>query len=303
MLSPSTYSPPRSLHRSMRIFHCRKRCCRSSSDSLFMSSIAFAFTASMDSNLVPFNTDLISGNEKKSHGARSGAYGGCSNTVILCFVKNVLRDERFVLVRCLVKNPWAVLPHFRSSYHPFTKVCQNLLVVDLVNSLTFRHPIHANNPSDVEKTIIIALNLDLLCHAFFCLGELELFQCMDWCLLSGSYWKNHDSSQVITFSKKFGSFSMFWRMSAQMFIQIFFCSGVRSLSTIFEHIFFMLKLLCKICRAAALSKSTNSATAWMLRRQFCRTISLTFSMLASVFDVLGWLGRRSSPISSLPSPL
>ena len=66
MLSLSTYSPPRSLHCSMRIFYCWKQCCRSSSDSLFMSSIASAFTASTDSNLVPFNADLIFGN-KKSH--------------------------------------------------------------------------------------------------------------------------------------------------------------------------------------------------------------------------------------------
>ena len=91
MLLPSMYSPPRPLHRSMRIFHCWKQCCRLSSDSLFMSSVAFAFTASTDSNLVPFNADLIFGNKKKkAHGARSGEYGGCSNTVILCFVKNVL---------------------------------------------------------------------------------------------------------------------------------------------------------------------------------------------------------------------
>jgi len=59
--------PPRSLHHSMRIFHCWKQCCRSSSDSLFMSSVSFAFTASTDSNLVPFNADLIFGNKKKSH--------------------------------------------------------------------------------------------------------------------------------------------------------------------------------------------------------------------------------------------
>jgi len=65
MLSPSMYSPPQSLNRSMQIFHCWKQCCRSSSDSLFMSSVAFAFTASMDSNLVPFNAYLILGNKKK----------------------------------------------------------------------------------------------------------------------------------------------------------------------------------------------------------------------------------------------
>ena len=149
MLSPSMYSPPRSLHRSMRIFHCWKQCCRSSSDSLFISSVAFAFTASTDSNLVPFNADLIFVNKKKSHGARSGENGGCSKTVILCFVKNLLTSCRHVV---LVKNPWGVPPHFRSpSSHPFTKVCQNLLVVDLVNALTFRHPIHVNNLSDVGK--------------------------------------------------------------------------------------------------------------------------------------------------------
>jgi len=212
-------------------------------------------------------------------------------------------DRQGVVCRhvVLVKNPWAALPHFRSS-HSFTKVCQNLHVVDLLNSLTFRHLIHMNNPSDVEKKkIIIALNLDLLCCAFFCLSELGLFQCIDWRLLSGSYWKNHDSSQVIMFSKTFDSFSMFWRMSAQMFIWISFCSGVRSLSTIFKHPFFTLKLLCKICQTVSLSKVINSATARMFRQRFCQTISPTFSTLVPVFDVLGRPGHWSSPISSLPS--
>jgi hypothetical protein len=51
-------------------------------------SAAFAFTASTDSNLVPFNADLIFGNKKKS-----GEYGGCSITVMLFFVKNVLTDR------------------------------------------------------------------------------------------------------------------------------------------------------------------------------------------------------------------
>jgi len=212
-------------------------------------------------------------------------------------------DRQGVVCRCvaLVKKPWAVLPHFSSSSHPFTKVCQNLRVVDLVNGLTFRHPFHLNNPLDVGKKIIIALNLGLLCRCFFCLGELGLFQYMDWRLRSRSYWKNHDSSEVITFSKKFGLYSVLWRMSAQVFIWISFCSGVRSPGTIFEHTFFMLKLLCKICRTVSLSMLINSATARMLRRRFCRTVSPTFSMLASVFDVLGRPGCWSSPIFSRPS--
>ena len=67
MMSPSKYSSPQSLHHSMRIFRCWKQCCRSPSDSLFMSSVPFAFTVSMDSNLVPLNADLIYGYKKKGH--------------------------------------------------------------------------------------------------------------------------------------------------------------------------------------------------------------------------------------------
>ena len=67
MLSPSMQSPPRFLHRSMRIFHRWKQCCRSSCVTLFKSCVAFAFTASTDSNLVPLSADLIFGERKKSH--------------------------------------------------------------------------------------------------------------------------------------------------------------------------------------------------------------------------------------------
>ena len=152
MLSPSMYSPPRSLNRSMRIFHCWKQCCKSSSDSLFMSSVAFAFTASKDSNLVPFNADLIFGNKKSHMGIGQVSTVDVPTRWFCASSKTSWRTGRCVPARCLVKNPWAVLPHFRSpSSHPFTKVCQNLLVVYLVNDLTFRHPIHVNNPSDVEN--------------------------------------------------------------------------------------------------------------------------------------------------------
>jgi len=152
MLSPSMYSPSRSLHRSMQIFHCWKQCRRSSSDSLFMISVAFAFTASTDSNLVPFNADLIFGNKKNSRRARSSEYGGCSDTVILCFVKNILTDRALCASMLSWWRTHKLFSHISGILlTPFTKVCQNLLVVDLVNSLTFRHPIYVNNPSDVEK--------------------------------------------------------------------------------------------------------------------------------------------------------
>jgi len=259
------------------------------------------FLSTMDSNLDPFNTDLIFGNKKSHMGLGQvnmvdiPTWWSCASS------KTSWQTGHCVPAHCLGEEPMRRSSTFQVFFSPVPDSLSKPPCSDMVNGLTFRHPIYVNNPSDVEKKTIIALNLDLLCHTFFCLGELGLFQCMDWRLLSGSYCKNHDSSQVITFSKKFGSFSMFWRMSAKMFIQISFCSGVRSHSTIFEHTSFMLKLLCKICQTVSMSMLINSATDWMLRRWFCQTISPTFSMLVSVFDVLGWLGRWSYQISSLPS--
>jgi len=155
--------------------------------------------------------------------------------------------DRQGIVRVLVKNSWAVLTHFRSYSHPFTNVCQNLLVVHLVDDLTFRHPIHVTIPLMLEKTTIIALNLDLLCRAFFCLGELGLFQCMDWRLLSGLYWKNHDSAQVITFSKTCGSFSVLKNVSMNVHSNFLLFRSEESRHHLQTH-FFMFKSLCKICQ-------------------------------------------------------
>jgi hypothetical protein len=78
-------------------------------------------------------------------------------------------DRQCVVCRraVIVKNASALLSHFRPfSSHPFTKDCQNLLIVHLVNSLNLRHSINVNNPSDIEKTIIIALKLYLLFNLF-----------------------------------------------------------------------------------------------------------------------------------------
>jgi len=130
--------------------------------------------------------------------------------LVLC---QKLLDRQGVVCRCivLVKNPWAVLPHFRSSSsHPFMKVCQNLLVVSLVNGLTSRHPIHVNNPSDVGKNDHHCFKFRFALPCFLLpwwTGALPVHG------LALTFWivlkKQHDSSQVIRFSKKFGSFQCF----------------------------------------------------------------------------------------------
>ena len=150
MLSLSMPSPPQSLHRSTRIFHCWKQCCRSFSDTLPMSSVTFTFTASMDWNLIPFNADLIFG-KKVTRGYVRWVWWMFQHGDLVLHQKRLDRQGVLCWRVVLVKNPWAILPHFRSSSsHPFM-VCQNLLVVKLVNGLIFRHPIHVNNPLDVGK--------------------------------------------------------------------------------------------------------------------------------------------------------
>jgi len=105
LLSPSMYSPPRSLHRSMQIFHCWKQCCRSSSDSLCMSSVALAFTASRDSNLVPFNADLIFGSKKSNMGLGQVSTVDVPTRWSCASSKTSWQAGRCVPARCLGEKP------------------------------------------------------------------------------------------------------------------------------------------------------------------------------------------------------
>ena len=73
-VSPSMNSPPLATHRSICFFHWSKQCWKSSFVRALRSFADFRFTASIDSNPVPFKADLIFGNKKKSQGANSGEY-------------------------------------------------------------------------------------------------------------------------------------------------------------------------------------------------------------------------------------
>jgi len=50
--------------------------------------VEFRLMSSVASNRCPFRTFLSLGHRKKSHGARSGEYGGCFNRAVPCLAKN-----------------------------------------------------------------------------------------------------------------------------------------------------------------------------------------------------------------------
>ena len=76
-----------------------------------------------------------------------------------------------------------------------------------------------------KKTIIIVLNLDLLMRAFFFLGDWGLFQCMDYLLVSGSYWEIEVSSHVITFRKNQENFQWFQECQHSNSLDVPFARG------------------------------------------------------------------------------
>jgi len=90
-----------------------------------------------------------------------------------------------------------------------------------------------------------------------------------------------------------GFFNVLKKVSTNIHSNFLLLRSEESRHHLRTHIF-MLKLLCKICRTVSLSMLINSASARMPRRRFCRNILPTFSMLASVFDVLGRPGRGNT---------
>lgn len=123
-----------------------------------MSFAAFNFTASTDSNLVPFNADLIFGN-KKSHMGLSLVSTADISTQRSCALSEMHSHKGY----CVVAHGLGG----KSMSHSFTFQVAVFLPIheglskplcNLINSLIFRHPIYMNNPMDVEKNYSVMLS-------------------------------------------------------------------------------------------------------------------------------------------------
>ena len=123
--------------------------------------------------------------------------------------------------RCILLVQDPQLFFFSPQLWPFLmnsllQCCQNFQIVSLVYSLIHWNSFSHHDAIDVEKTISMALNFDFDILAFFILGNAGVFQCMDYCLVSTSYWNFMVSSQVIMFSINSSSSSNLIRKSEQV---------------------------------------------------------------------------------------
>ena len=76
------------MHRWQRLVHPSKQFWKWFCGMAFRAALVLFLMSSISSKCLPFNISFIFGNKKKSLGARSGEYAGCSNTVICLVAKN-----------------------------------------------------------------------------------------------------------------------------------------------------------------------------------------------------------------------
>ncbi|GBM02473.1 hypothetical protein AVEN_76516-1 [Araneus ventricosus] len=137
----------------------------------------------------PFRTPLRRGNKKKSAGARSGEYGGCSRTVTLRAAGNASPDrsvgmgvvvEHFplsTLVQLWPNSPYALLQPF-----------QNSLVGFRVDDCTRGYKFMSDQALTVEKGDQQRLNPGFGQTTFFGRGDDDEHHSMDCRLVSRLYW-------------------------------------------------------------------------------------------------------------------
>lgn len=151
---------------------------------------------------------------EKSQGVRLGELVGCSKIVMLFSGKNYWMVEA-LWAGALWWRGYEVL----SQKPPFFTNRSKQEPQDLVHTLNSqfghvtRNDVHVNDVFDINKAISRSFILDIVCLAFFGLGDSRLFYSRLWRLASGSYSKIQDSSPVMMFSNKCGSIFRCLKMS------------------------------------------------------------------------------------------
>jgi len=109
--------------------------------------------SSIASNWCPFRTFLSLGNRKKSHGVRSGEYGGCCNWAVPCLAKNCCTRCEVcagTLSWCRIQLPSR---HFSSRFWR-TDSCKRRAVICYI--LYCQSPVIANEFSNFRNHFLIS---------------------------------------------------------------------------------------------------------------------------------------------------
>jgi len=115
--------------------------------------VEFCLMSSVASIRCPFRTFLSLGNRKKSHGTRSGEYGGCWNWAVPCLAKNsCTRCEVCVgaLSWCRIQSPSC---HFSSRFRQ-TDSCKRRTVIHYLSYC--QSPVIANDCSDFSNRFLVS---------------------------------------------------------------------------------------------------------------------------------------------------
>ena len=92
------------------------------------------------------------GKRKKSHGLRSGEYGGCGTTEIPFFGQNFVHGDGSVTGSIVVMQHPSVRNLWPDTMNPFSESFKDLRIVLFINCLSLRHEFLMNNALTVGKT-------------------------------------------------------------------------------------------------------------------------------------------------------
>ena len=104
------------------------------------------------SKMTTFEVEFEFREKKKSHGLRSGEYGGCGTTGITFFRQKFICGDGSVTGSVIVMQHPSVRNLWPDRMKLFPESLKDLTIVLFINCLSLRHEFLKNNALTVEKT-------------------------------------------------------------------------------------------------------------------------------------------------------
>ena len=195
--------------------------------------------------MAPFQVVFEPGERKEATGTEIRRIRGLGKH------RNAFLCQKFFDGDCRVTWGVVVVQHpsacdtWSHTCHPFPESFKDFPIKSLIDILSLRHKFLGDDPLTIKK-VSIDLILNLLILAYLGQGEFAVCHSRLWRFVSGSYFKIHDSSPVITRLKNSGCLSRRSRRSRDTSLRLAFCSVVRFFGIISAHTLLMSKSCVKI---------------------------------------------------------